>query len=224
MLGRFSKGMTVNIPVTFQSNGSPIEMDNVTVKIEHFDQSSRKLEVMLEESHMEKLGPGQYRRVYTVPPHAKPGNYIAHIQYKELGAISEVKDHTEMFQVDEDSVAPENAVKDNVESRQPPSVDDAEKVDDFDINTFKLDNPSRKPGERVVVEDVCVDMFNKPIHGVHVNVFAKDGFIPKSPNNLKVGSAVTNKRGEWKMSLERGEYVFQYKGIALRENREFRKI
>jgi hypothetical protein len=48
--------------------------------------------------------------------------------------------------------------------------------------------------------------------------------MPKSPNNTKIASAITDENGVWKMTLVPGEYVFTYKGLGLKEMREFRKV
>jgi len=224
MLGRFSKGMVVKIPAAFQdSQQRPVEMDNVNVKIQFFDNDHREFKHMLPETAMKYIGPGRYLHEFTVPPHAKNGNYIVHIQAKHPGSISNVSEATDTFEVIDNTTAIENRVP--VQEAVEESTDSQPEKPAFDINTFKIDKvKSINQNSKLDVEDVVVDIFNNPVKGVHVNVFEKAGFMPKSPNNVKVGSSVTDDTGAWKIRLSPGEYVFTYKGLGMKENREFRKV
>lgn len=226
MLGKYSNGMMVRIPATFQdSNQRPVEMDNVNVRIQFYDNSHRDLKNILEETPMKHLGIGRYAYEFQVPPTALPGNYIVHIQAKYPGSISNVTEATDTFEVIESRATVLNQVK----TEQPTQSVTEAAIDnpkpDFDINTFKIDQVKRtNQYSRIEIEDIVVDVFNNPVKGVHVNVFEKAGFSPKSPNNLKIASTITDETGTWKMVVSPGEYVFTYKGLGLKEMREFRKV
>jgi hypothetical protein len=227
MLGRFSNGMVVKIPAAFQdSHQKAVEMDNVRVDIQFFDKSHRELLNILNETPMKQVGTGKYLYEFTIPPHAQPGNYVVHIQAKHPGSISNVTEATETFEVIENSAITSNAIKEDLPPTPSPAAEKPAEdhiPESFDIKNFKIDQPKRSNG-RIEVEDVVVDVFNKPLAGVHVNVFEKNTFMPKSPNNVKISSAITDDNGVWKMTLSPGEYVFTYKGLGLKEMREFRKV
>lgn len=226
MLGRFSNGMVVKIPAAFQdSNQRPVEMDNVRVDIQFFDKDHRELMNILPETAMNQTGPGRYLYEFTIPPHAAVGNYVVHIQAKHPGSISNISEATETFEIIENSVITSNAIREDLPPTPTPATPKTEDhiPEGFDVKSFKIDQP-KKYGGRLEVEDVVVDVFNKPLSGVHINVFDKNGFMPKSPNNVKISSAITDDNGVWKMVLAPGDYVFTYKGLGMKEMREFRKV
>ncbi len=220
MLGRYGKGMKVNIPAIFQDvNKNPVEMDNVSVNIQFFDNAHRDFQKILPETSMNKNAIGHYNYEFTVPPFAKNGNYIVHIQAKYPGSISNIAEATETFEVIDDN---ETIISNKVTEPEPQQ----EKTgSDFDINTFKFGQVKGKASlVKMDVSDVVVDVFNNPIKGVHVNVYDKAGFSPKSPNNIKIASTITDENGVWQLKLDQGDYVFSYRGLNLREMREFRKV
>lgn len=223
MLGRFSNGMTVKIPATFQDgNKNLVEMDNVNVGIQFFDNDHREFKQILAETPMQILSTGKYVYEFRVPDFASPGNYIVNIKGKYPGSISNISEAADTFQVIENrSVIVKK--EDTVQTPQPQPEE--YKKPDFDINTFKIDQVKNiNQNTRVDIEDTVVDVFNNPVKGVHVNIFQKNGFVPKSPNNVKISSTVTDEAGTWRMKVSPGEYVFTYKGIGMREMREFRKV
>lgn len=235
MLGKFSKGMVVKIPATFRSsNQEPVDMENVNVGIQFFDQAHRKMLYILQETKMRMVDRGMYVYEFQVPPHAEPGNYIVSIKAKHPGSISNIVEASDTFEVLENqtivaSTKPEeglmsiDATFDHNDNPVAPA--EPKPQPEFDINTFKIDQVKKRLSkDKLDVEDMVVDVYNLPIKGVHVNVFEKQGFMPKSPNNVKVGSTVSDENGVWKMQLSPGEYVFTYKGIGVRELREFRKV
>jgi hypothetical protein len=223
MLGRFSQGMVVKIPAAFQdSNQRPVEMENVRVDIQFFDKDHRELLYILKETPMNQVGPGRYLYEFTIPPIANPGNYVVHIQAKYPGSISNITEATETFEVIENTAITSNAIKEDLPKPTPQPAED-HIPESFDIKNFKIDQPKKFNG-RIEVEDVVVDVFNKPLSGVHINVFEKNTFMPKSPNNVKISSAITDDNGVWKMTLAPGDYVFTYKGLGMKEMREFRKV
>lgn len=213
MLGRYSNGMTINIPAQFRdSNKNPVAMENVNVGIQFFDKGHRNLKQILDDTPMKSIGDGKYVYEFTIPPYAESGNYIVHIHAKHPGSISNVSEATDTFEV--------------IEENKPVVTAEVEKTkSNFDINTFKIDQVKQvNPYERIDVEDIVVDVFNKPIKGVHINVFEKNGFMPKNPNNVKINSTVSDENGSWKMRMSPGEYVFTFKSLGHREIREFRKV
>lgn len=239
MLGRFSKGMVVKIPATFRnSSKEPVEMDNVNVDIQFYDNAHRKMIYILKETNMPMVSQGMYLYEFKVPPHAEPGNYIVSIKAKHPGSISNIVEASDTFEVSDAKPVPQK--QEGLESisasfdendrliasePEPSPVAETQPKSDFDINTFKIDQVKKRLSkEKLDVEDMVVDVYNLPIKGVHVNVFDKQGFMPKSPNNVKVASTISDENGVWKIKLSPGEYVFTYKGIGVREMREFRKV
>jgi hypothetical protein len=229
MLGTYSTGMVVQIPATFRDgNQRPVEMENVIVGIQKFDQAHRRFEYILKDTNMLMSDKGMYLYEFTIPHHAEPGDYIVSIRAKHAGSISNVYEASDTFKVTDAAPQPQ---KPKVDMNITASIDapkmepEVEQPSDFDIKTFKIDQvKNRLSHTKIDVEDVIVDVYNLPIKGVHVNVFEKHGFMPKSPNNVKVGSTISDENGIWKMSLPAGEYVFTYKGIGVKEMREFRKV
>lgn len=217
--------MVVKIPASFRdSNQQPVDMENVHVGIQFFDKDHRKLEIILQDTVMSSVTRGTYLYEYKIPPHAQPGNYVVHIKAKHAGSISNVYDASDTFEV-VDSIETVASMESDAPPAPVPTVQEEVKKPDFDISTFKIDQVKRNNQfTKLDVEDSVVDPYNNPVKGVHVNVFLKQGFMPKSPNNVKVASTITDENGTWRISLSPGDYVFSYKGIAFREIREFRKV
>ncbi len=239
MLGKFSNGMVVRIPATFRkSNQEPADMENVNVGIQFFDKTHRKMIYLLQDTKMQMIDKGMYIYDFKVPPHAEPGNYVVSIRAKSPESISNVIEASDTFEVtdkqdivakitsEDEGLMPVNASFDHNDNPIAPELEEQPKArQDFDINTFKIDQVKKRLSkEKLDVEDMVVDVFNLPIKGVHINVFEKQGFMPKSPNNVKVAGTISDENGVWKMQLSPGEYVFTYKGIGIREMREFRKV
>lgn len=237
MLGRYTKGMVVKIPATFRnSNKEPVEMDNVNVDVQFYDQAHRKMIYMLKETPMPQISTGVYLYEFTIPPHAIPGNYIVNIRAKHPGSISNIVEAADTFEVSDGAVIvskkqePLESIQASFDHNDnpittPEPVENVKPKDDFDINTFKIDQVKRRLSQdKQEVEDMVVNVFNLPVKGVHVNVFEKQGFMPKSPNNIKIASTITDENGVWRFKLSPGDYVFTYKGIDLKELREFRKV
>jgi len=254
MLGIFSKGMSVKIPARFQDqNKNPVPMENVIVRIEHFNESHKEMQTILKDSPMEEVVPGQYLYQFTVPPHVENGNYLVRIKAKMIGNRSDIQEATDYFQVrdgagltgnepesntepqaerDYGMLSPVGNANDNKNAAQEPKdqflsedeIFNAEKRALLDqVNNMKKESSSIK-STRNFVEDLVVDVENKPIPGIHVNVYERNSFMPRSPDNVLVASSITGEDGKWKMALPTGDFVFVYKGIGLRENREFRKV
>jgi len=231
--GKFTIGMVVEIPATFRdSNQQPVEVNDVVVDIQHFDKNHRQIIHILPEAKMNLVAKGMYLYRFKVPPNAEPGNYVVNVKAKHGGSISKIIETSDTFEVvesyaeakpqDEPPVMVDVSASMEQEKSKQEYVDPAK---DFDFKTFKIDQINKQVrSNKVDIEDLVVDVYNLPVKGVHVNVYEKAGFMPKSPNNVKVGSTITDDNGVWKMQLAPGDYVFTYKGINKKENREFRKV
>lgn len=229
MLGTFSNGMVVKIPTTFRaSNQEPVDMENVIVCIQRWDQAHRKMDYILKDTEMPMISRGMYLYDFKIPPHAEPGDYTVSIKAKHPGSISNVVEAFDTFKItatNNQTQAPKEDLDIQASIDAPQIEPDSPQPSDFDIKTFKIDQvKSRLSHQKLEVEDMVVDVYNMPIKGVHVNVFEKNGFMPKSPNNVKVASTISDENGVWKINISPGDYVFTYKGIGVREMREFRKV
>jgi hypothetical protein len=202
-LGKFSVGNQVRIPIIFQSTNGPADVEKVKISIENYNKVTNKLERVLEETDMQKVSCGNYFYDYIIPAKSVNGTYIAKITAKQIGAISSLLEGFTTFEVTGsiDNI-PQQVIKINEESK------------------FNAPNPY----QRIEIVDTVVDVYNEPIQGVHISAYEKKGFEAKSPMNVKVGSAMTDSKGEWKMLIQPGEYIFEYKGIGCRLLREIRKI
>ena len=224
--GKYSAGMVVEIPATFfNSNNQPVEVENVVVDIQHFDNAHRKVIHLLGETAMPSVSKGMYLYRYQIPPQVDLGTYVVNIKAK-YGA-SQVIEKSDTFDVIDgvtDIRRPENGdISMSMDNKKVEETYDPMKG--FDIKTFRIDQVQQQVKQnKVEIEDLVVDVYNLPVQGVHVNVYEKTGFMPKSPNNVKVGSAITDEKGVWRMTIAPGDYVFTYKGINKKENREFRKV
>jgi len=238
MLGKFVKGMSVKIPAKFQDqNKNAVEMENAIVGIEFFDKSHNEVLHILKDTKMQKVAAGIYAYEFSVPPNANPGNYIIRIRAKQPGNRSDIIEATDFFEVVEElpMTVMASVSGDLNQSEAPTQAQNNQQEDEdllFEREKSALVDQMRKSkegklnnrGNRIYVDDIIVDHLNEPIPGVHVNVFEKASFAPKSPNNTLVASDISGSDGRWKMTLPAGEYVFVYKGMGKRENREFRKI
>ncbi len=221
MLGSFTKGMTIKIPARFQDNNkNPVTVENVIVRIEHFDKEIKNTIFDLKDQPMKKISQSDYLYEYQVPETAKDGTYIVHISAKVPQNNNKVFEAIEDFtitssnlQIKTDLEESERIVNELPEYFPP----------DYIPPKVNYDNGGYE-GEYVTISDLVVDVENKPMRGVHVNAYLKANFIPKDVNNVKVGSTMTDDRGQWVLALPRGEYVLQYKAIGHKELREFRKI
>ena len=212
--------MNIKIPARFQTNdGKAVSVENVVVRIEHFDDFEKKVIHDLPETSMSQLSPSDYVYNYTVPQACKEGTYLVHISAKVPQNGNRVFEALEQFQVVTSKLEPTPSNPDIIEKPRIKTV--TEMVPEYSNpnDYYNSQNLSEK-----IVRDVVVDIENNPIKGVHINVFLKKDFIPNDLNNIKVSSAMTDEKGEWAITLPPGEYVFVYKGIGLKETREFRKV
>jgi len=239
MLGNFTKGMLVKIPARFQTDsGKPVPVENVVVRIEHYDDVEKTVIHDLESTSMKQLSPSDYLYEYTVPATLKVGSYIVHISAKVPQNNNRVFEALEEFNVVTSLLKPVasggkhfTALKPNgdtgtTEQNEPEKVVGVAEVAKPTINNSNdfYDHKENVVAGNKIVEDFVVDVENKPIPGVHLNVYLKNNFVPGNSNNVKVSSAMTDEKGRWRMSLPVGEYVFVYKGIGFKENREFMKV
>ena len=224
MLGRFTRGMLVSIPARFQDNlGNVLQMDNVVVGIEHFNKATNEVDHVLQESPMSFLEGKGYVFEYRVPPNATDGNYIIRVKAKEPGSKSKVFEATDHFEVNDDAMTlTPVSQKEPVQAEEisPNDVPTQAEVDAMRQQTASYEQPPSGG----YVEDICVDHENKPLAGVHINVYSKQGFAVNSTMNTKIASALSGEDGKWRAVIPPGDYVFTYKAINKREVREFRKV
>jgi len=246
MLGTYSHGMQIKIPARFQDqNKNPVAMENVVVRIEHFNEAHREMQTILDDQPMNEVVTGQYLYMFQVPPHAGHGNYLVRIKAKMIGNRSDIQEATDYFLVRDDAgltgtyVDKQERSQEDYGMLEPVKNTNSQPIDptlseDEIFNSEKRAlveqvNQMNKEARTVhstrnFVEDIVVSVENKPLAGIHVNVYDKPTFVPRGQNNTLVASAITGEDGRWKMALPTGEFVFVYKGIGLRENREFRKV
>jgi hypothetical protein len=218
MLGKYTKGMNVKIPARFQDNNKNfVDVDNVVVTIEYFDRDRNEVIRVVEGSPMNKVSMGNYFYDFCVPPHVSFGNYVAKISAKQAGSKSIVLEGFTNFEVVPEIIK-EAMVEAQEQELKKPAADDRFAL----IPKSQIAAPN--PFSKTEIEDVVVDVYNNPVPGVHVHAYIKKDFTPKSIDNVKVGSAMTDKNGTWKMQILPGEYIFVYKGITFKELREIRRI
>lgn len=219
MLGSYSRGMTVKVPAKFQdSNKQPVEVDNVVLGIEYFDKDTNKVLSILRETAMNHRGSGDYIYEYQVPPNAEPGNYIVRIKAKHAGSKSNLIEATDYFEVSHNMI-----LQPTIKIGEP-ETSISEEPEEVRLPASKQTLVQSDGKRRVLVEDHIFDAYAHPIPGAHVNVFDKNSFVPKSPNNIKIASALTDNDGRWNLTLLPGDYVFTFLAPNTRESREFRKI
>lgn len=219
MLGSFVRGMQIKIPARFQNNdGKPVVVENVVVRIEHFDPEEKKVVHDLPETPMTQLSQSDYVYNYTIPQALKEGTYLVHISAKVPQSGNKVFEALEQFNITTSQLQPINP--DVIEK---PRITSVSEVDSSFDNTNNYNSNNNNNSEKIM-EDIVVDVENNPVKGVHVNVFVRKDFIPNDINNMKVSSAMTDEQGKWTMTLPLGEYVFVYKGIGFKETRELRKV
>ncbi len=218
MLGSFSRGMKVLVPARFQDGSKkPVPVENVVIKIEHFNHNDRRVIQDLIEQPMRQLSPSDYMYEYEIPTNAELNTYTVYITAKIPNSKQKVFEAVEQFNV----IEPEK-----VEEREPIKVIQDDISVGFDnyvppkINTTNL----TQSVNNIIVKDIVVDVENKPIKGVHINVYTKADYIPKDVNNIKLASTMSDENGEWQVELPKGDYVFVYKGIGFREYREIRRV
>lgn len=223
MLGTFTKGMTVKIPANFKSNGIPVPVENVTVRIEHYDDAEHQVIHDLSTTLMKQVSSSDYLYEYEIPTSMKTGSYFVRIAAKVPKNGNKLFEAFEQFdvvaskiQIHDDSALDDRIANAEEIQREPVKINGS--TDFYQENNFITSSQEK------VVEDVVVDVENKPIKGVHVNVYPKREFSPKDPNNVKVASTMTDDDGKWRLALAPGEYAFSYKGIGYKEYREFRKV
>lgn len=227
MLGQFTRGMKIKIPARFQSNdGKPVPVENAVVRIEHWDEQEKCVVHDLPECSMRQLSPSDYLYEYEIPQALKEGTYLVHISAKVPQNGNKVFEALEQFNI----VASDLSPKSNISPLNPNIGEEQEKIQPSQeivekpkINSSNDYYNNLNLGEKII-EDFVVDVENNPIKGVHINVYLKKNFIPNDPQNMKISSTMTDERGRWNLKLEPGEYVFIYKGIGLKETREFRKV
>ncbi len=207
MMGTYSRGMSVRIPAIFRdSSNNYVDVDNVVLSIEHIDNKQNKLVSDLPEIQMAKFGVGQYFYEYKIPTYLEPGNYVVKIAYKPINGKSLIDSAKDHFVVTEE-------IAHSILNPSPSNP-----------------NPQQRPIQESFghmsyeVGDIVTDREGKPVANVHVNIYEKKDFAPKSLDNIKVGAAITGADGKWATRLNRGEYVFVYNAVGMRENREFRKV
>ena len=226
MLGNYSRGMSISIPARFQDNNKkPVPVDNVTIRIEHFDPVSGSVSHDLSDTLMTQISPSDYAYKFSVPENMENGNYSVYIKAKVP------QDHNKLFEAYEsfnisDKTADASVQNINVDKPEdseleyvPPKVKYAE-----ESTTHAEENNRQASGYEYEIIDSVVDIENNPVTGVHINVFTRHDFIPGDPNNVKVAGTMTDSQGNFKVRLPRGEYIFVYKSIGKKENREVRKV
>ena len=223
MLGTFTKGMKVKIPANFKSNGKPIPVENVTVRIEHYDYSERRVIHDLPETLMKQVSSSDYLYEYEVPPAMRVGSYMVRMAAKIPQNGNRLFEAFEQFDVVASNLNISVGAEDDNRIANAEEIQ-REPVKINGLTDFYQHDNFVSPSQEKVVEDVVVDVENKPIKGVHVNVYPKREFSPKDPNNVKVASTMTDEDGKWRLALVPGEYAFSYKGIGYKEYREFRKV
>ncbi len=216
MLGNFSRGMKVKIPARFQDgNKIPVPVDNVVIRIEHFDSINRRIIHDLIEQPMKQLSPSDYLYEYEIPVNSDLSTFTIYITAKVPNSKQKVFEAVEQFNV----ISPET-----IEEPQPIKIKQVE-MENYSLNNFNPNQVNIPSVQNTIsLKDFVVDVENKPIKGVHINVFSKSEYIPKDPNNVKFASIMTDDNGEWEVELPHGEYVFVYKGINYKEYREIRRI
>jgi hypothetical protein len=224
MLGKYGRGMTVKIPAKFQdANKNLVEVDNVILGIEYFDKNTNKIMNILNETKMDSRGAGDYIYEYTIPPNAEAGNYIVRIRAKHAGSKSNLIEATDYFEISHNMVLTP-IIKIGEEKKEHKPAIREEQEDMVTVPAEKQTSVDSNGKRRVLVEDHIFDAYAHPIPGAHINVYDKNNFVPKSPNNIKVASALTNNDGRWSLTLLPGDYVFIFLAPNTRESREFRKI
>jgi hypothetical protein len=217
MLGNFKKGQKIKIPAKYKNNnGELVKMKYVKIRIEHFDQLTRNVIVDVAEIDMKKYSDGLYLYEFEIPINSKLGMYYIYIKARPETTNNDI-DTIEQFIVIEEDIPELNELVNNKQ-------DDIEKPRFSYTETpqpmIQQDNYS---GQKII-EDIVVNHLNNPVKGVHVNAYSKNDFVPNSQNNIKLGTAMTDEQGKWKMQLLSGEYVLVFKAIGFKEYREFRRI
>lgn len=204
MMGTFSRGMVLKVPAIFRDNNNNyVEVDNVVLSIEHIDNQLNKVVNDLPELQMAKFGVGQYFYEYKIPTYATPGNYIVKIAYKPINGRSLIESAKDSFIVTEEvahSIINPTSSQSNVPIQE-----------SFGHMSYEIG-------------DLVTDREGKPVAGVHVNIYERKDFMPKSLDNIKVGAAISGPDGKWSTRLNRGEYIFVYNSVGMREQREIRKV
>jgi hypothetical protein len=227
MLGRFSRGMKVSIPAVFRDGArKPVDVDNAVCSVEHFSSAENKVVQILSETAMNRAGDGFYLYEYIIPPNVEHGNYIVRIKAKQPGSKSNLLEATDYFEVAESlSLRPKNEEDILAKQQEALRSQSNQTVLNPTVSQPMASNAyMQRSGERLLAEDVVTNEIGQPLAGVHVNIFEKNSFIPKSPNNIKIASAITTTEGKWSVNLLPGDYVFTYKHPDRREFHEFRKV
>ena len=60
MLGNFARGMTIKIPARFQADNKPVPVENVIVRIEHYDTQEQCVMHDLHSTPMQQISPSDY--------------------------------------------------------------------------------------------------------------------------------------------------------------------
>jgi hypothetical protein len=213
--------MEVRIPARFQDNNRKlIPVDNVTIRIEHYDSRTGQIVHDVPDRLMAQLSPSDYEYQYIIPDAMELGNYSVYIKAKVPQDNNKIFEAYENFNVVEQAalatIQDPDQPKQNEQEYVPPKVKYADSSNPV--------TPATVQGSMYEVADMVVDVENNPVSKVHVNIYTKLDFIPNDPQNVKVASTMTDPEGKWKASLPKGEYVIVYKGIGFRENREYRRI
>jgi acetylornithine deacetylase/succinyl-diaminopimelate desuccinylase-like protein len=222
MLGKYSRGMLVRIPARFQDSAKKaVDVENVVVGIEHFDNNANKMIHLISETAMSKVGDGEYSYEYTVPPNLNAGNYIVRIKAKQPGSKSNIIEATDFFEITDSLSLTPTATISNTHVEPPhPSAPDPELV-----QRLQEANRANAGGKRLVVEDHVFDgNTGQPVIGTLVNVYEKASFNPKSKMNVKITSGITGSDGRWSVYLLPGDYIFSFVAPRMAEVREFRKV
>jgi hypothetical protein len=156
---------------------------------------------------MAKFGVGQYFYEYKIPVYATPGNYVVKIAYKPINGKSLIESAKDHFIVTEEIA---HSIV-NPDPNNPITSTKTPIQESFGHMSYEIG-------------DLVTDREGNPIPNVHVNIFEKKDYTPKSTDNMKVGAAITGQDGKWTTRLPRGEYVFVYNAVGKRENREYRKV
>jgi hypothetical protein len=224
MLGNYSRGMEIKIPARFQDNNKKlVPVDNVTIRIEHFDSNSGNVVHDLTDTLMTQISPSDYTHKFFVPDNMENGSYSIYIKAKIP------QDHNKVFEAYESFVIVDKTSEVDTQAQPKISVDKSEEREYIPPKfTHTAENqglPSLNSNNfDYEIVDTVVDIENNPVVGAHVNVYTRHDFIPGDPNNVKVAGTMTDTAGTFKVRLPKGEYIFVYRSIGNKENREVRKI
>jgi hypothetical protein len=214
MLGDYTKGMVVKFQARFRNGETLIAVENVVVRVEHYDESLKQVIHDLPETPMKQLNLSDYQYDYVIPPNLKIGSYSVHMSARVPQNNNKVFDAMENFNV---VAAKSNLIEENHDI----TITANELQPEAKI---KYENRDQSNKDTKTLTDIVVNVENQRVKNVIVDVFFKNEYIPGDHNNVKIASTMTDEDGRWSVDLPTGEYVIIFKGIGFKENREFRKV